>query len=154
MLEEAIYKFKVSAPTLLPEIFDNFWLRDIKSFEEYAILPYEVHKPIPLEKVVNLLDEANVAILYHIVPDKAKVTTGFGQKCCAYFYPSLDQMYKLNCQTADDGLVHYIDVTVYDSLEDMAVEVRKDLRKNDREGAVFLTKRSDAHIMNDFSVHR
>lgn len=154
MIEEAIYKLKVNAPMILPDLFDNFWLGEIKAYEDYAIVPYTVHNPIPMDKVVNLLDEANLAILYHIVPDRKKVQTDFGQKCCAYFYPSLEQMYKLNCQTDTDGLVRHIDVTVYDSLEDMVVEVRKDLHKNEERGAVFLTRRLDAQIMNDFSVHR
>lgn len=154
MIEEAIYKFKVNAPVILPDLFDNYWLGEISSYEEYAILPYTVHNPIPMEKVVNLLDDANLAILYYIVPDHNVTDRSFGHRCCAYFYPSLEQMYVINCQTGTDGLVHHIDVTVYDSLEDMAVEVRREIRKHEERGAVFATRRQDAQIMNDFSVHR
>lgn len=39
MLEEAIYKFRTTGPMLLPEVIDNFWLGDIKMYEDYAILP-------------------------------------------------------------------------------------------------------------------
>ena len=28
MLEEAIYKFKVSGPTILPALFDNYFLKE------------------------------------------------------------------------------------------------------------------------------
>ena len=50
MLEEAICKFKTMAPSILPDLIDNFWLGDIKAYDYYAILPYEVHNPLPVEK--------------------------------------------------------------------------------------------------------
>lgn len=50
MLEEAIYKFKTSGPMLLPDLIDNYWLGSINAYEDYAILPYEVHNPLPLER--------------------------------------------------------------------------------------------------------
>jgi len=154
MIEEAIYKFKTVAPMVLPGLIDNYFLGDISSFSDYAILPYEVARPLPLEQVVSILDEANYAILYHTVPDTSVVQTLFGQKCCAYSYPNLDQMYKINCQTSTDGLVHELNVTIYSSLEDFGVEVRKDLHLNENRGFTFLTRRSDGQIVNDFNVHR
>lgn len=38
MLQEAIYKFKASGPMLLPELIDNYWIGEIKAYEDYAIL--------------------------------------------------------------------------------------------------------------------
>ena len=35
MLQEAIYKFKASGPMLLPELIDNYWIGEIKAYEDY-----------------------------------------------------------------------------------------------------------------------
>lgn len=55
MLQEAIYKFKASGPMLLPELIDNYWIGEIKAYEDYAILPYEVHIPQPSSLVSSSL---------------------------------------------------------------------------------------------------
>ena len=41
MLEEAIYKFKVSGPTIMPSLFDNFFLKETEECNGYAILTYD-----------------------------------------------------------------------------------------------------------------
>ena len=41
MLEEAIYKFKVSGPTIMPALFDNYFLKETEECNGYAILTYE-----------------------------------------------------------------------------------------------------------------
>ena len=56
MLQEAILKFRSSGPILLPAIIDNYWLGEIKIYEDYAVLPYEVHEPQPLEKVLDMFE--------------------------------------------------------------------------------------------------
>lgn len=56
MLQEAIYKFKASGPMLLPELIDNYWIGAIKAYEDYAILPYEVHIPQPIDKVIDMFE--------------------------------------------------------------------------------------------------
>ena len=67
MLQEAIYKFKASGPMLLPELIDNYWIGEIKAYEDYAILPYEVHIPQPIDKVIDMFEmNADLAILYHL----------------------------------------------------------------------------------------
>ena len=103
MLEEAICKFKTMAPSILPDLIDNFWLGDIKAYDYYAILPYEVHNPLPVDKVIRMFDDnADLAILYHLIPSN---DTTFGHECCAYSYPVTERMYKINCRTRGDGLV-------------------------------------------------
>ena len=80
MLEEAIYKFRTTGPMLLPEVIDNFWLGDIKMYEDYAILPYEVHNPQSLDRIIEMFDEnADLTILYHLIPS---ISTVFGHECC------------------------------------------------------------------------
>ena len=56
MLQEAIYKFKASGPMLLPDLIDNYWIGETKAYEDYAILPYEVHIPQPIDKVLDMFE--------------------------------------------------------------------------------------------------
>ena len=66
MLQEAIYKFKASGPMLLPDLIDNYWIGETKAYEDYAILPYEVHIPQPIDNL------------------EPTIETVFGHECCAY----------------------------------------------------------------------
>ena len=56
MLEEAIYKFKVSGPTIMPALFDNYFLKETEECNGYAILTYEVNHPLPIDEVLNIMD--------------------------------------------------------------------------------------------------
>ena len=148
MLQEAIYKFKASGPMLLPELIDNYWIGEIKAYEDYAILPYEVHIPQPIDKVIDMFEmNADLAILYHLEPS---VHTVFGHECCAYCYPVTERMFKINCKTSADGLVHELNVTIYNSIELMSADLFEDLRLHERRGT-FRAKREHVQIMNDFN---
>ena len=82
MLNEAILKFKGLAPLILPELINNTFLEEVSMFEDYAILPYSVQKPLPLEEVMDMFeDKMELIILYHMVPSEQ---TDFGHTCCAY----------------------------------------------------------------------
>lgn len=148
MLQEAILKFRSSGPILLPAIIDNYWLGEIKTYEDYAVLPYAVHEPQPLEKVLDMFEmNADLAILYHIVPSSA---TAYGHECCAYCYPVTERMFKINCKTHTDGLIHELYVTIYNSIEVMSADIFEDLRLHERRGK-FIEKREHVQIMNDFN---
>ena len=148
MLEEAIYKFKTNVPNVLPDLIDNFWLGDIKAYEDYAVLPYEVHNPVPIDKVISMFDDnADLAILYHLVPS---IDTVSGHECCAYSYPVTERMYKINCKTGVDGLVHELKVTIYNSIEVMSSDLFEDLRLHRNRGK-FKIEREHVEIMNDFN---
>ena len=126
MLQEAIYKFKTIGPILLPELIDNFWIGEIKAYEDYAILPYEVHAPQHIEKVIDMFEmNADLAILNHLEPS---IDTVFGHECCAYCYPVTERMFKINCKTHVDGLIHELNVTIYNSIEVMSSDLFEDLR--------------------------
>ncbi|MDB8923509.1 hypothetical protein PN604_21360, partial [Parabacteroides merdae] len=67
MLQEAIYKFKTSGPVILPDLIDNVFLCKVTSYEDYAILLYDVPKPQSMENVLEMLEmNADLAILYHL----------------------------------------------------------------------------------------
>ena len=146
MLQEAILKFRSSGPILLPAIIDNYWLGEIKTYEDYAILPYEVHEPQPIEKVLDMFEmNADLAILYHIVPSFA---TAYGHECCVYCYPVTERMFKKNCKKPSDGVIHALYGKIYKSIEVMSADIVEDGRLQERRGK-FIEKREHVQIMND-----
>ena len=148
MLQEAIYKFQVMAPLLLPEVIDNALAEEVTIYEDYALLPYSLPKPITLDDLMDMFeDKMELIILYHIVPSEA---TDFGQACCAYSNPSSERMFKINARTNAKGLISDVIVSIYDSLEFMSSDVLQDLNLNESHGKV-LFKRDVGEIVNDFS---
>lgn len=148
MLQEAIYKFKTSGPVILPDLIDNVFLSKVTSYEDYAILLYDVLKPQSMENVREMLEmNADLAILYHLEPP---VDTVFGHESCAYCFPVTERMFKINCKTHVDGLVHQLNVTIYNSIEVMSADLFEDLRLHEKRGT-FKVKREHVQIMNDFN---
>ena len=146
MLEEAIYKFKVSGPTIMPSLFDNFFLNG------YAILTYEVHQPLPIDEVLNIMDsDAYMRILYYTHPNPKAIKTKFGQRACTYFMPEEQRNIKMNFSTDEKGLVNTILVTVYGSIDIMYPDLLNDLRLNTNGSMLVKERRSEAEVMNDFN---
>ena len=152
MLEEAIYKFKVSGPTIMPSLFDNFFLTETEECNGYAILTYDVNRPLPIDDVLNIMDgDAYMRILYYTHPNPAAIKTKFGQRACTYFMPEEQRNIKMNFSTDEDGLVKMILVTVYGSIDIMYPDLLNDLRLNTRGSVVVKERRSEAEVMNDFN---
>lgn len=148
MLQEAIYKFKTSGPIILPDLIDNVFLSKTTSYEDYAILLYDVPKAQSMENVIEMLEmNADLAILYHLEPP---VDTVFGHECCAYCFPVTERMFKINCKTHVDGRVNQVNVTIYNSIEVMSADLFEDLRLHEKRGT-FRVKRKHVQIMNDFN---
>ena len=152
MLEEAIYKFKVSGPTIMPTLFDNYYLKETQEYNGYAILTYEVNHPLPIEDVLNIMDgDAYMRILYYTHPNPKAITTKFGQHACTYFMPEEQRNIKMNFTTDEKGLVNMILVTVYGSIDIMYPDLRNDLRLNTVGSMVVKESRDEAELMNDFN---
>ena len=152
MLEEAIYKFKVSGPTIMPTLFDNYYLKETQEYNGYAILTYEVSHPVPIEDVLNIMDgDAYMRILYYTHPNPAAIKTKFGQRACTYFMPEEQRNIKMNFTTDEKGLVNMILVTVYGSIDIMYPDLRNDLRLNTVGSMVVKESRDEAELMNDFN---
>ena len=152
MLEEAIYKFKVSGPTIMPTLFDNYYLKETQEYNGYAILTYEVNPPLPIEDVLNIMDgDAYMRILYYTHPKPKAITTKFGQRACTYFMPEEQRNIKMNFTTDEKGLVNMILVTVYGSIDIMYPDLRNDLRLNTVGSMVVKESRDEAELMNDFN---
>lgn len=147
MLKEAIINFKTTAPKLLPSLIDNAHAEEAFVYDDYAVLPYTIETPPPLEKVISMLEDTDeFVILYHLVPSDK---TLYGRTCCAYSVPSTGKMVKINARTAASGLVEEVTATVYSSLEVMHVDLMQDMRLNGQRG-VFAYRREAGEIMNDF----
>jgi len=152
MLEEAIYKFKVSGPTIMPSLFDNFYLKETQEGNGYAILTYEVHQAQPIEDVLNIMDgDAYMRILYYTHPNPKAVKTKFGQRACTYFMPEEQRNIKMNFATDEKGLVNMILVTVYGSIDIMYPDLLTDLRLNTEGSMLVKERRNEAEVMNDFN---
>ena len=152
MLEEASYKFKVSGPTILPSLFYNFFLKETEAYNCYAILTYEVHQPLPIDEVLNIMDsDAYMRILYYTHPNPKAIKTKFGQRACTYFMPEEQRNIKMNFSTDEKGLVNTILVTVYGSIDIMYPDLLNDLRLNTNGSMLVKERRSEAEVMNDFN---
>ena len=152
MLEEAIYKFKVSGPTIMPSLFDNFFLKETEAYNVYAILTYEVHQPLSIDEVLNIMDsDAYMRILYYTHPNPKAIKTKFGQRACTYFMPEEQRNIKMNFSTDEKGLVNTILVTVYGSIDIMYPDLLNDLRLNTNGSMLVKERRSEAEVMNDFN---
>ena len=152
MLEEAIYKFKVSGPTIMPSLFDNFFLKETEAYNGYAILTYEVHQPLSIDEVLNIMDsDAYMRILYYTHPNPKAIKTKFGQRACTYFMPEEQRNIKMNFSTDEKGLVNTILVTVYGSIDMMYPDLLNDLRLNTNGSMLVKERRSEAEVMNDFN---
>ena len=152
MLEEAIYKFKVSGPTIMPTLFDNYYLKETQEYNGYAILTYELSHPVPIEDVLNIMDgDAYMRILYYTHPNPKAITTKFGKRACTYFMPEEQRNIKMNFTTDEKGLVNMILVTVYGSIDIMYPDLRNDLRLNTVGSMVVKESRDEAELMNDFN---
>ena len=118
----------------------------------YAILTYDVNRPLPIDEVLNIMDgDAYMRILYYTHPNPAAIKTKFGQRACTYFMPEEQRNIKMNFSTDEDGLVKMILVTVYGSIDIMYPDLLNDLRLNTRGSVVVKERRSEAEVMNDFN---
>ena len=152
MLEEAIYKFKVSGPTIMPALFDNYYLKETQEYNGYAILTYELSHPLPIEDVLNIMDgDAYMRILYYTHPNPRAIETKFGQRTCTYFMPEEQRNIKMNFTTDEKGLVNMILVTVYGSIDIMYPDLSNDLRLNTNGSMLVKESRNLAEVMNDFN---
>lgn len=151
MLEDAIDKFKVSGATIMPVLFDNFYLKETQPYNGYAILTYEIHHPLPIEDVLNIMDsEGYMRVLYYTHPNPKAIKTKFGQRACTYFMPEEQRNIKMNFVTDENGLVNIIHVTIYGSIEIMYPDLMLDLRLNTNGSMIIKECRDIAEVMNDF----
>ena len=128
MLPQEIEKFRLLAPMQIPELIDPEHLDSVDDYGDYALLTYSLGNPMPMERVMNAMeDRMHLSILYHVLTSAA---TDADQHCCGYSSPMDGKMYKFNAQTGKGGLVRTVYVHIFDSLEVMLEYLKEDLDRH------------------------
>jgi len=147
MTAQQIDIFRTIGPTMLPRLIDANELESIDDYGDYAILTYNLAKPVPIKDALDdMEDNMDLNILYHV---ESFSTTKRGDHCCAYSVPTSGRMYKLNAQTGADKMLENIYVYVFDSLEVMLEALKTDLAQH-LTGGIVITKMEMSRLVADF----
>ena len=145
MLQNFCNDFIASVPLQLPKLIDTHKMEQPVYYQDYALIVFPVATPLPLEEVMDMLeDEMEMIILYHHIPSFA---TPFGHSCCVYSNPAFGRMFKINAKTNESGLVDRVIVTIYESLEYMSADVCLDLELHARTGHFKYNKPKDEVLL-------
>ena len=145
MLQNFYNDFISSVPLQLPKLMDTHTMEQPVYYQDYALIVFPVATPLPLEEVMDMLeDEMEMIILYHHIPSFA---TPFGHSCCVYSNPAFGRMFKINAKTNESGLVDRVIVTIYESLEYMSADVCLDLELHARTGHFKYNKPKDEVLL-------
>ena len=146
MLQNFYNDFISSVPLQLPKLMDTHTMEQPVYYQDYALIVFPVATPLPLEEVMDMLeDEMEMILLYHHIPS---FDTAFAHSCCAYSNPAFGRMFKVNATTNERGLVDRITVTIYESLEFMSADVCLDLELHARTGHFKYKKPKDEVLLN------
>ena len=147
MTAQQIDIFRTIGPTMLPRLIDANELESIDDYGDYAILTYNLAKPVPIKDALDdMEDNMDLNILYHV---ESFSTTKRGDHCCAYSVPTSGRMYKLNAQSGADKMLETIYVYVFDSLEVMLEALKTDLAQH-LTGGIVITKMEMSRLVADF----
>ena len=146
MLQHFYDQFMTIVPMQLPQLLDVTTVEE-QDNDDFILLTFPLRQPMTLEEVMDSLeDDISLIMLYHHIPSRQ---TDFGHSCCAYSNPSFEQMFKMNAQTDAGGMVNRIDVTVFDSLENMYADLALDAQLHEGSGQ-FKYRRSQDELILDF----
>ena len=146
MLQHFYDEFIAYVPMQLPLLLDVTNMQTQVN-DDFALLSFTLKKSKTLEEVMDCLeDDIALVMLYHHIPS---LQTDYGHSCCAYSNPAFGQMFKLNAQTDENGLVNAISVTIFDSLEIMCADLTLDVQLHDGRG-LFKYRRSQDELILDF----
>ena len=146
MLQHFYDEFITYVPMQLPQLLDVTTMQQQKD-DDSILLTFELKQPKMLEEVMDCLeDDIALIMLYHHIPSRQ---TDFGHSCCAYSNPAFGQMFKVNAQTGDSGMVNRLSVTVFDSLEIMCADLTLDVQLHEGLG-YFKYRRTQDELILDF----
>ena len=146
MLQHFYDEFITYVPMQLPQLLDVTTTQQQKD-DDSILLTFELKQPKTLEEVMDCLeDDIALIMLYHHIPSRQ---TDFGHSCCAYSNPAFGQMFKVNAQTGDNGMVNRLSVTVFDSLEIMCADLTLDVQLHEGWG-YFKYRRNQDELILDF----
>lgn len=97
MTPPEIEKFHLLALMQILELFNPDLLDSVDDYGDYALLSYSLVTPMPMEKVLDRMEDGmNLCILYHVLTSSA---ADAGEHGCGYSSPMNGTMYKVNAQT-------------------------------------------------------
>lgn len=147
MQKEQIDRFITLASLEMPALVSQPLFQGAELYEDYALLTFRLSRTYPLEELIDELeDQMGLVLLYHHVPS---ADTLFGQRCCAYANPRYGHMHKLNVQANDRVECDTLYVTLYDSLDIMASELRDELDRVMNSGKLLYAIK-EADLVKDF----
>ena len=146
MLQHFYDEFIAYVPMQLPLLLDITNMQTQVN-DDFALLSFTLKKSKTLEDVMDCLeDDIALVMLYHHIPS---LQTDYGHSCCAYSNPAFGQMFKVNAQTGDNGMVNRLSVTVFDSLEIMCADLTLDVQLHEGRG-YFKYRRNQDELILDF----
>lgn len=141
MLQHFLDDFLSFVPLQLPQLIDITTMEEPQVYDDFILLSFPLSEQYDLEEVMDIFeDDIELIILYHHIPTSA---SSFGHSTCAYSNPAFGQMFKMNARVSDNGKVHRIDVTIYDSLEYMCSDLCLDLQLHEKSGHFKYQKRKE-----------
>ena len=123
MLRHFYNDFMALVPLQLPQLIDVTTMEKPQFYGDYVLLTFPLRDSYDLEEVMD--------------------------STCAYSNPAFGQMFKMNARTEEDGKVHVVVATVYDSLELMYGDLCLDLELHARSGT-FKYKKIKEEVLMDF----
>ncbi len=147
MLQKFLDDFMAFVPLRFPGLLDAETMDPPLVYDDYILLTFPVSGNFTLEEVMDMLeDDMEMVLLYHHVPSCA---TAFGHSASTYSNPSFGRMFKINARTDGGGRVRTVQVTLFDSLEQMCGEVCNDLALHDKAGH-YKYRKDKADVLLDF----
>ena len=135
MTETEIEAFKSLAPLIIPELFDINLQTVVDDFPDYSMLTYELKIAVSMDFIIDRFeDQMELNILYHV---RTYIAGAESQHCCAYSNPTFEHMYKVNAQSAGNGMVDTVYVTIFSSLEVMLESLKEDLELHSWAGETY-----------------
>lgn len=145
-----IERFLESAALKLPAIIkprlENRAEREV--YDDYALLNFTLSDSISIEDFCNELGESfgTIELYRHI----RSVDTDYGHSVCAFQEPGTGLMFQLCATTNSLGVINYVDVKVFFSMERMLVELRDTLRRASMQSGTFTYRISEEELLSYF----
>ena len=129
MTQETIDKFLYVSSMKLPDLINlKLELKDMREvYSDNALFVFNIDDPMTIDELEEILSETfGMVVVYRHMRSR---DTDFGHSLCAFQQPGNGEMFQLNATTNGSGKINRIDVRLYDSMERMAVELRKELQR-------------------------
>lgn len=150
MTQEIIDKFLYAASHKLPDLIapglEQKEYREV--YDTAAVFVFVLDEPLSLDEMKELLDETfGMVTVYHHMRSR---DTDFGQSICAFQEPGKGEMFQINASTNAHGMIQRVDVRLYDSIERMAAELRRELQAMTNYPGEFFEAISEPELLSHF----